>query len=30
MMETQNRLERRKARTRNALIAAAQGLIARG
>ncbi|MGV8872877.1 MAG: TetR/AcrR family transcriptional regulator [Rhodococcus sp. (in: high G+C Gram-positive bacteria)] len=30
MAETQNRLERRKARTRGALIAAAQGFIARG
>ncbi|CCQ14480.1 Transcriptional regulator, TetR family [Rhodococcus sp. AW25M09] len=30
MVETQNRLERRKARTRGALIAAAQGFIARG
>lgn len=30
MTETPNRLERRKARTRGALIAAAQGFIARG
>ncbi|OZD05215.1 TetR family transcriptional regulator [Rhodococcus sp. 06-235-1A] len=30
MVETQNRLERRKARTRGALISAAQGFIARG